>query len=187
MTQEYSSIGVLDICKKAGLAKGSFYLYFQSKEEAFLKLALHHVSEWGGALDLHLSKLSVQPKYVDAATSFVESLKSFHPMLKLFSLLHSIIEKNVVPEKILPFKLEMIQLQQRQIKQWQRLYPKMSESAALELIIFLSAALVGVWTIANPPPPAMLALKSAGLEDSILPFEPTLRRQIEIFLKGLLP
>ena len=35
----YKNVTVDDICKKSGISKGSFYTYFQSKEELFLEIA----------------------------------------------------------------------------------------------------------------------------------------------------
>ena len=34
------------VAQKSGLSKGTFYLYFKTKEEIFLQLYLHKLQEW---------------------------------------------------------------------------------------------------------------------------------------------
>ncbi|MCX6116243.1 MAG: TetR family transcriptional regulator [Proteobacteria bacterium] len=185
LKEEYSNIGVLDICKQIGLAKGSFYLYFHSKEEVFLRIVEQQIVKWGQLLDQKLSELPTQCPLHLAAKTFVSSLSEFSPMLRLFSLLHSIIEKNVRPERILPFKLKMLEVQSSQAILWKKIYPRLDDDDIQKLLIFLSSSLLGIWTLANPPESARAAIQLGGLEKILAPFGSTLESQLEMFLKGL--
>ncbi|WP_329232656.1 TetR/AcrR family transcriptional regulator [Streptomyces canus] len=48
----YSALGVAEICKAAGVPKGSFYYFFESKEALALAVVDEH---WAGTLALELS------------------------------------------------------------------------------------------------------------------------------------
>ncbi|UUZ87039.1 TetR/AcrR family transcriptional regulator [Paenibacillus sp. P26] len=50
-TKGYHSTKVSDIVKAAGIAQGTFYLYFKSKEDLFRKAAEECMDEIAGALD----------------------------------------------------------------------------------------------------------------------------------------
>ncbi|GEB62510.1 TetR/AcrR family transcriptional regulator [Streptomyces gardneri] len=55
LSRGYSALGVAEICKAAGVPKGSFYYFFASKEELALAVIDEHWTgqraEWTGALD----------------------------------------------------------------------------------------------------------------------------------------
>lgn len=38
----YTNVGVADICKHAGVTKGSFYHYFETKADLFYEASMHH-------------------------------------------------------------------------------------------------------------------------------------------------
>lgn len=54
----YSAVNVADICREAGVAKGSFYRYFDSKEAIFLAAARSTVDAVGEQLDQLPAQLS---------------------------------------------------------------------------------------------------------------------------------
>ncbi len=54
----YAAVNVADICREAGVAKGSFYRYFDSKEAVFLAAARSTVDAVGDELDQLPAKLS---------------------------------------------------------------------------------------------------------------------------------
>jgi AcrR family transcriptional regulator len=184
-SNEYADIAILDICKKAGLAKGSFYLYFDSKEEIFLRMAIHQIQSWDVKACSVLRGLSVSVSTKIAAQAYAQSLDSFEMMLRLFAILHSVIEKNVAPAKIAVFKRAMIEIQQRQAAEWMRVYPKLGESRCLELLSFISTAFVGVWTLSNPPASGIKALELIGMKEVIRPFSEIFSAQLKVFLDGL--
>jgi AcrR family transcriptional regulator len=60
----YAQVNVADICRAAGIAKGSFYRYFDSKEEIFLAAARSTVDAVGEQLDELPARLS-EPQAIE--------------------------------------------------------------------------------------------------------------------------
>lgn len=56
--QGYDGVSVGEICEAAGIAKGTFYRFFESKEALFVAAALSTVDAVGEALDAHPAALS---------------------------------------------------------------------------------------------------------------------------------
>ncbi len=72
----YTTVNVGQICEAAGIAKGSFYRYFESKHEIFLAAALSTVDAVGEGLDI-LDEPMTERK---AITELAELLKPFIPL-----------------------------------------------------------------------------------------------------------
>ena len=72
----YDAVSVSEICEDAGIAKGSFYLYFESKQAIFLAAALSTVDAVGEGLDTLGRPMSEQK----AKRELVELLKPFVPL-----------------------------------------------------------------------------------------------------------
>ncbi|MEI8327223.1 MAG: TetR/AcrR family transcriptional regulator [Betaproteobacteria bacterium] len=79
--QRHELANVADIALAAGLAKGTVYLYFESKEEIYLALHLRHMERFLGALIARLD---------------TESAFCFHELTALASL-HTLSDSNDLP------------------------------------------------------------------------------------------
>jgi len=98
------------IADAAGLAKGTLYLYFLTKEEIFLALlneerdqVLSLVHRFFGAGDVPLSE-QVE-RFLDG---YLDHLRAHPQMLQLESQGHSVLERNMDLERLTAFKLESI-------------------------------------------------------------------------------
>jgi AcrR family transcriptional regulator len=64
----YGAVNVAQICEASGIAKGSFYLYFGSKQEIFLAAALSTVDAVGEGLDALDEPMSERKAIAELAT-----------------------------------------------------------------------------------------------------------------------
>jgi TetR/AcrR family transcriptional regulator len=79
----YDGLTVADVAERAGLAKGTIFRYFPTKEDLGRALAGEHVARWGDDLDRRLARLPGPPSATAAARLLVESLAGRRDLLAL--------------------------------------------------------------------------------------------------------
>ena len=101
----YDSLSMADTADEAGVAKGTLYLYFKSKEEMFLAIYTDQLSAWFDELDQGLR----QPGGDASVTGFLkllgDSLVSRPELLRLIAILHTKLESNVDAATARKFRL----------------------------------------------------------------------------------
>lgn len=90
----------------AGVAKGTLYLYFETREEVLLALTLEKLEAWAGAL---LEAAGAAPDDASFAAAFYAAGWQDPALLPLLSRLDSVIEHNVPPEALIDAKRTMAQ------------------------------------------------------------------------------
>jgi TetR/AcrR family transcriptional regulator len=183
---DYTRINITDICELAKLAKGSFYLYFKTKEEAFLSLTQELMEEWNQKVVAALDSLPTNSPTTKSVQTYTDVFQSSQQLLRLLSMLHPVLERNVAIDKIVIFKQSLNKVQEAQSQSWARLYPSLTTEDLFLLFGFLSSSILGVWAMTNPPPSAKEALKILGQEKNILPFEVAFQKVMLHFMNGLL-
>jgi TetR/AcrR family transcriptional regulator len=94
---EYDSISMIDIAHQAGLAKGTLYLYFKTKESLFLSLTEILFAHWFDEIDQALQDYWVQELQIEMTieefAEIVGASLDHHPLLlKLIPILHITLE-----------------------------------------------------------------------------------------------
>jgi AcrR family transcriptional regulator len=84
---------MLEVAARAGLAKGTTYLYFRTKEELLLELLTRDLETWFDTLETSLN--TPNP---DLARSIAHSLASRPRLVALLGVQASILERNLSPE-----------------------------------------------------------------------------------------
>src|SRR5690606_33267249 len=97
---------VADIAADTGLAKGTVYRYFQSKEQIFLALLTQDFAELFTAMDLLIEQL-LHPLAQAAAPfagGYLKLLQQSATLLPLLALLNAVLEQNLPQPQLLAFK-----------------------------------------------------------------------------------
>jgi AcrR family transcriptional regulator len=105
-TTPYQAITINEIAERAGLAKGTVYLYFKTKEELFLSLQEQQFEAWFAEVDARLSAPAApDADPIPAVVAILcETLKQRPGLTRLLAIVHSVLEQNIDFETALRFK-----------------------------------------------------------------------------------
>jgi AcrR family transcriptional regulator len=106
--EAFDQVGIEDVsmdwlASLAGVAKGTLYLYFPTRESVFLALYQRELDAWCMALETLLDRLPAD-NILRVAGAMVDSLES-HPRLPpLAAILHTSLERNVDADNLSVFQ-----------------------------------------------------------------------------------
>lgn len=97
---------VAQISTRAGLAKGTFYIYFKTKEELFVELVATAMDELFSKLNAYLEQPEVTPR--GCIDVFIGAIDRRAPIIQLGPMLTGVLEKNTDPAVTLGFKRKLV-------------------------------------------------------------------------------
>ena len=152
------------IAARAGVAKGTAYIYFKTKESIYMALLEHQLHDW-------LAEVRHQLRFIrhDVLDGVVDALVSFKTKLPhlwiLASLGHQQLEPNIDKKALLNHKTKLAQdyrTTARMITQTAGL-AESSVDEAQRMLIQSYAYLLGCWQVCHPPVSIKSLLKGPGL------------------------
>ncbi|MDX2437109.1 MAG: TetR/AcrR family transcriptional regulator [Acidobacteriota bacterium] len=93
------------IAERAGIAKGTVYLYFRTREELFLEVFDRHHALWLEAVETALGSAADELSPGDAGRIFVASLTERPLLLRLYGRLGALLGGSVSPQAMQDFRL----------------------------------------------------------------------------------
>ena len=179
----FSSITMNQVATQAKLAKGTTYLYFQSKEELLLALLGQELEHWFDHLDHELEQtLTHTPKSL--AHLIAESFQDRQNLIRLLSIQGGILEQNVSETAARNFKTQLASRAARTSILLEHAL-RLPASAGLELLKVINALLIGLDQLANLSPIMTNVLKDPNLAPLKTEFYPQLARTLEMVLIGM--
>lgn len=100
----YEALTMDRIAAESGVAKGTLYLYFRSKEELFLALYEEALIRWHDELDTALETRRAEMSVNAMVELFAQSLARRPHFLRLLAILHTVLEQNVDRDTALRFR-----------------------------------------------------------------------------------
>lgn len=97
----YEAFSMAQLAKKAGVAKGTLYLYFKTREELFLTLYEQSLIRWSQVFIGYLTKPLTSKEYVQALYTTAMADGAFLPLLIR---LEHVIEHNVAIDRLIESK-----------------------------------------------------------------------------------
>ena len=135
----YEAFSMSQLAKKIGLAKGTLYLYFQTREELFLTLYEQSLIRWSQFFINDLSGSMTSKAYSQKLFSTASADGTFLPLLIR---LEHMIEHNVaVPRLISSKQLFIIQVQA--LAEVTSISLSLSEAQAIEVVKTMGVLLIG--------------------------------------------
>ena len=143
---------VISIARKAGLAKGTVYLYFKTKEEIFLAM----LSEDYETLMVEVIKLLDAPtspdKLVDQLLATLINFLDNNPLfMPLASMASPVLEQNVDIEIVGEFKLMLIDKIDLIDELFIKAFPQFPKGQCGSLLLHTNALILGLWQMQNWP------------------------------------
>ena len=164
--QQHSLPSVAALAAEAGLAKGTVYRYFQSKEQIFIALLSDDFSQLFAGLAQLIDELPVQPK--DAAGHFAAGytalLQQSDSLLPLMAMLTAVLEQKLPQAELLSFKQQLAEaLQALGQRLATRLIGVTTEQAA-QLLLHSYALTLWLYQATCLPDAVQQMLQQAGLQ-----------------------
>jgi AcrR family transcriptional regulator len=179
----YSDITMDRIAKRAGVAKGTLYLYFRTKESLFLSLFEDRLGGWYAELQALADDGggTVDP---EAAARVIAATLAARPILvHLHGLVHSALSRNIDLEATIAFRLRHSEMISTLASSLARRIENLSDSRALRFLMQLEVVVGGMSWAAHPPAAVSQALEEEDLSVFCLDFEEELRVIIAALLK----
>ena len=179
----YHDITMLQIAKRAGLAKGTVYLYYPSKEALFLAVLMHKLDACYDTIEEGLQGDRQSADHIAKVLS--GALLGQHALLSLLSLLFTQLEPGAGIEALVDFKR---QLMSRMVEVGATIERAggLEEGVGTTLITRASALAIGLQQFASPPPDviAELAIRAPELKKQPLNVEAELTSTLSDIIKA---
>jgi len=160
----FEKASIAAVARQAGIAKGTVYLYFQTKEEIFLAIGAGIIEKTFDRIDRTLLDIPDNSAIEVVVGALGGSLEKDPIILRLVSIIHAILEKNVAFETILEFKQKM---RRRIVYSGGLLEAKLiflSPGQGFQALMVMHALLVGFQQMADPNPTVQKVLETPGME-----------------------
>jgi AcrR family transcriptional regulator len=141
---------VAQVAEAAGLAKGTVYLYFETKEEILMAVHERHSLQLFDQIDRNFSDLSVPMTPEDAIDNFCEFVHAKPLYLQLGCFCHLTLERNINLEVVYQFRLQVAARLQKAGAMLEARYPQLAPGSGLQLLHDTYAFALGSWQLAEP-------------------------------------
>ena len=182
--RQYARVTMAEIAERCGLAKGTLYLYFSTKEELFLAALEVEVAAWFDTISEEL----IQRGRTDPRT-FAEvvahTLTTRETLTDLLPLLHTVLEQNIDSETALRFKRMLRDKLVAGAAVVERSLP-LHPGDGVRLLLRTHAVVVGLRQMADPPPAIAEVLARPELHPLQIDVEHELLDSLTALVRGML-
>lgn len=167
LAQSYANIQIMDVANAAGLARGTLYLYFKTKEEIFLALLSEAFADWFRDMDALFDAAPPQQS-VSTFTDGLCKLLEKHPLwLRLIPITHVILEQNIEYDAARTFKGILLAGLMRSGAKMEEKLTFIPAGRGTDTLLQIYAMLIGVQNLVEPAP-VVKKLIAQEVEMSIL-------------------
>jgi AcrR family transcriptional regulator len=178
-------ITVASVATRAGIAKGTVYLYFRTKEELFLGLTERLLEDWFDELDAALAGGQGWIQASALADLLTDALTQ-RPLLRhLLGLLGPVLERNLDADRAVRFKWRVAGRMTATGALLERRTVFLRPGDGTRVLLHLQALAAGLQVLAEPAAPVRQVLEAPGLELFRMEFEREFRSAARALLTGL--
>jgi AcrR family transcriptional regulator len=181
----YQQITMSEVAERAGLAKGTLYLYFKTKEELFLTVQEQQLATWFDEVDTQLSSAQGASDIARVADLMRGSLERRPGLTRLLAMLHSILEQNVDYDTARRFKRMLLARMGGTGALLEGCLPFLAPGQGAHLLLQAHALIIGLRHLADPAPIARRVLEEPGMAPFAVQFAPEFLQAFTALLLGL--
>ncbi len=184
----FDAIGIDEVAKRAGVAKGTVYLYCKTKEELFLALQSEAFENWFDEMDARLAAIQAAQGTctIDSFVAMVERSTQDRPaMVRLIAISHAILERNIDFSAAMAFKQMLCERTFKTGALLEACLPFLKPGAGAQLILRIYTLVIGIQTMAEPAPVVRQAIEKPGLECFRINFSDEFSDMLKTLLNGL--
>lgn len=141
---------VAQVAEAAGLAKGTVYLYFQTKEEIIMAVHERHSLALFARIDAMFADTSAPLTLDTAVDGFCEFVRATPLYLQLACFCHMTMERNINLDVVYQFRLRTAEHMQRAGATLEGRFPMLAPGAGLQLLHDTYSFALGAWQLAEP-------------------------------------
>jgi len=186
------ALRMADLAERAGLAKGTPFLYFATKEAVLLALLREELAAWFDATSTALRALAARPRTSTRARPRAvarllgRSLVARPLLRRLLTLLHGTLEENLALEEVVAFKRFLREGVLATGAALEAALPGLRRGRGAVTVLRLHALTIGIQAMTAPSPVVREALAEPDLALFDLEFEPLLEAALADLLAGTL-
>ncbi len=182
---DFDGVTIAQVAQTAGVAKGTAYIYFPTKEALFLELVRAELSTWLEQLERSLRRVRAHDRVQSVSTILARCVSQRPTLWRLLILLHSVIEPKIDEGRACDFKFFLLDLLSRAGNAIASKIPGLQADQAVTVVLQLHALVIGLAQLANPPPViAQVLAQNPALQAMQIDFEPFLMRSLVTLLRG---
>lgn len=151
-SSSYSELTVARIARETGLAKGTVFLYFRTKEEIFLEVTGQQLAEWFDMVDGRLTQLPVPAETEDVVEVIADSLQKRAYFTRLLAILSTVLEQNANYDAVLRFKQLLLIRLSHSGALMERALDFLRPGEGAHLLMQLEAIVIGLRHLADAAP-----------------------------------
>lgn len=176
------SFSVAELARRAGLAKGTLYLYFRTREEVLLAVHAERQQRMFDALEAALAAKRVGVRQLTRAT--MRYLREHPEFLPLAASCRGMLETNIGSEAALAFKLAIGARLAQLGPRIETLFPALGRGQGVTLLMASYALMIGLWQLAEPPECLRVAMRRPEMRVHRIDFEKVLTAALTDLWQG---
>ncbi len=184
---DFDAVTIARVAAAAGVAKGTAYLYFATKETLFLELVHDELTQWLKALAGKLQRLRSTRPATAVPVALARSLAERPVLRRLLVMLHTVIEPKLDEASARKFKQFLRDLLTQASQLIADKIPGLTPADAATLVLQTHALVISITQLANPPPViARVMANDASLQSMQIDFEGFLALTLTTLVRGML-
>ena len=179
---KYTLPSASEIATEAGMAKGTLYLYFRTKEEIYLALLAEGFANW---LETIKDELKTADPTIKATLGSYSLFCAKNPkIIFLASLSPAILELNISEDMAYRFKKKLADEIREIGELMTKAFPRLSLEHARKLFINSYALTIGLWQHTHPAPVIEKVFQRKEISILLMNFQEDLYSVLDVLWRG---